>query len=79
MQTGTAGDSKQVGSSRCLLPSVLLNEELAKRFRGGGRQDKGPAEMVRVAHTLCVIPLTKCHTRGQAEVPAQAVTQPPAE
>lgn len=57
-QTGTAGDSKQFGSSRCLLPSVLVNEELAKSFREDGRQDKGPAEMVRVAHTPCVIPLS---------------------
>lgn len=57
-QTGTAGDSKQSDSSRCLLPSVLLNEELAKSFRDDGRQDKGPAETVRVAHTPCVIPLS---------------------
>lgn len=57
-QTGTAGDSKQFGSSRCPLPSVLVKEELAKSFREDGRQDKGPVEMVRVAHTPSVIPLS---------------------
>lgn len=57
-QTGTAGDSKQFGSSKCLLPSVLVNEELAKSFRDDRRQDKGPAETVRVAHTPCIIPLS---------------------
>lgn len=58
MQTGTAGVSKQFGSSKSLLPSVLVNEELAESFRDDGRQDKGPAETVRAARTPCVIPLS---------------------
>lgn len=31
-QMGIAGDSEQFGSSRCLLPSVLVTEEIAKGF-----------------------------------------------
>lgn len=71
MQTGTAGDSKQFGSSKWLLPSVLVDEELGKRFRDDRRQDKGPVQMVRVVHTQCVILLTKCHARDQREASCQ--------
>lgn len=42
--------SRQFDSSGCLLPSVLVNEELAKSFR----QDEGPTEKVRVVCTQCV-------------------------
>lgn len=57
-QTGTSRDSKQFGRSKCLLPSVLGNEELGKSFRDDRKKNKGPKEKARVAHTLCVIPLS---------------------
>lgn len=57
-QTGTSRDSKQFGRSKCLLPSVLGNEELGKGFRDDRKKNKGPKEKARVAHTLCVIPLS---------------------
>lgn len=40
----------QFDSTGCLLPSVLVNEELAKSFR----EDEGPTEKVRVVYTQCV-------------------------
>jgi len=49
MQTWAAGDSKQFGRSKRLLPSVPVSEEVAESFGDDRRQDKGPAEMARVA------------------------------